>query len=114
MVDPRHRPHAEAQQHLEEQARAIGDGFWNGAALPAALKSYLHELSAEGTFTEELKRPVKPPSKIPMVHLAPAVLVRKRGDRSLIRVFTDIIAQLNSGGPLPIGVQRVVGIKDDH
>ena len=114
MVDPRHRPHPEAQQHLEEQAHAIADGFWNGAALPAALKSSLHELSAEGAFIEELKRPDKPPSKIPMVHLAPAVLVRKRGDRSLIRVFTDIIAQLNSGGPLPIGVQRIVGIKDDH
>ncbi|MCL5746181.1 MAG: AAA family ATPase, partial [Acidobacteria bacterium] len=34
-------------------------------------------------------------------------------DRNLVRIFSDIAEQLAAGGPIPLGVEKLVQIKDD-
>jgi very-short-patch-repair endonuclease len=48
------------------------------------------------------------------MHLAPALIVRRRTDRNLVRVFQEISAHLSAGGPVPLGIQRLVEIRDDR
>ena len=46
--------------------------------------------------------------------LGPALIVRQRNDRSLVRIFSDIADQLEAGGPIPVGVEKLVDIRDDN
>ena len=72
----------------------------------ALLKSWVHSASSEGQFTDALERPERAASA-PMVHLAPALILRRRTERSFIRAFQEIIDQLNSDHPVPEGCRHI-------
>jgi very-short-patch-repair endonuclease len=47
------------------------------------------------------------------MNLAPALIVRQRSDRNLVRIFSEIAAQIGEGGAIPVGVEKLVSIRDD-
>lgn len=112
MLEPQERPHPEAQNAIEGQVAEIGDALWDGIQVQVALESWVHAVSANGQFDGTLmaQSGVGPDPKI---HLAPAVILRKRTERSLLRVFQEIIEQLRYGKDVPVGVRRLVTIMDD-
>jgi len=112
MLEPQERPDAVEQNAIERQVAEIGDGLWDGIQVQVALKAWVHAVSPRGQFDEALI-PQTEVGPDPKIHLAPAVILRKRTERSLLRVFQEIIEQLRGGKTVPMGVRRLVTIMDD-
>lgn len=112
MLDPQKRPDATTSSALELQALEIGEELWDRVSVEAVLKSWTNALSSDSRFENSLS-PQGKTSETPVVHFAPAVILRKQTERNLIRVYQDIIDQLNSGVTVPLGVSRLVDIVDD-
>lgn len=112
MLEPQERPDPALQNAIQRQVEEIGDDLWDAVKIQAALKGWVHASSPRGQFDETIvaQTTVGPD---PTIHLAPAVILRKRTERSLLRVFQEIIEQLRGGKPVPVGVRRLVTIIDD-
>ena len=102
MLEPQERPDPAEQNAIEQQVEEIGDTIWDSVRIQAALKGWIHALSPRGEFDESLiPQTVVGPD--PKIHLAPALILRKRTERNLIRVFQRIIERLRDGGSVPNG-----------
>lgn len=112
MLDPQYRPDPEEPRSIEETLEQLGESLWAAGPLDGRLKSWVHSASSEGEYTDALERPERAASA-PMVHLAPALILRRRTERSFIRAFQEIIDQLNSDHPVPEGCRTFVSVSDD-
>jgi hypothetical protein len=112
MLELQDRPNAAEQQATEQQVAELGDAVWHSIELQTALTGWVHAVSPRGQFAPSL-HPQQGGSADPKVHLAPAVILRRRTERSLLRAFQEIIKQLRGGHPIPTGVKRLVTILDD-
>ena len=72
----------------------------------------MHSASAEGEYTDAPERSERA-GRAPIVHLAPALILRRRTERSFIRPFQEIIDQLNSDHPVPEGCRTFVSVSED-
>ena len=113
MLDPQHRPDPQELRSIEEALENVGESLWATGPLDGLLKSWVHSASAEGVYCSGLDRP-ESPGPAPVVHLAPALILRRRTERSFIRAFQEIIKQLKAGEPVPEGVSRFVSVSEDH
>jgi len=112
MLEPQERPNPAEQTAIEHQVGEIGDALWDGVQIHAVLKAWVHAVSSRGQYDEVLI-PDKEVGPDPRIRLAPAVILRKRTERSLLRLFQEIIQQMRDGHPVPIGIRRLVTIMDD-
>ena len=81
-------------------------------SIDAMLAGWVRSASPKGTYDICLS----PPARLlddPQVHFAPALILRKRTERSYLRAFEEIIRQLKDGAPIPPGVSRFVTITED-
>ena len=113
MLDPQHRPHPQELRSIEETLEMISESLWAAGPIDGLLKSWVHSAAPNGTYCQQLDRPQHPGSA-PVVHLAPALILRRRTERSFIRAFQEIIDQLDAGEPVPAGVSRFVSASNDH
>ena len=115
MLEPQDRPLPDLQNRIQQELSDIGDGIWTGAGLEAALNAYFQQLSSENSLNMSLVPQDSTNDRMrPRMHLAPALLVRPRSDRSLVRIFVEIADQLIQGGSIPLGVEKLVSIRDDR
>ena len=112
MLDPQHLPDPQELRSIEEALEKIGDSVWGAGPLDGLLKSWVHSASAEGHYSEVLGRPERAGSA-PVVHLAPALILRRRTERSFIRAFQEIIDQLEAGKSVPEGVLDFVTVSEE-
>lgn len=112
MLEAEERPDAAEQVTIENQLEEIGDDVWQEEQLNALLSSWVHAVSPRGRFDNDPLSSVVLTSD-PVIRFAPALILRRRTERSLIRTFQDIIDLLKNGAPVPIGVQRLVDVVDD-
>ena len=112
MLEPQERPEPMEQKAVEQQVTETGDAVWDGVQIQVALKGWIHAVSPYGEFDNTLTPSVQVGNN-PKIHLAPAVILRKRTERSLLRVLQEILEQLRGGHPIPLGVERLVKIVDD-
>ena len=112
MLEPQHRPDPLEQRSIEDTLETFGESVWEPGPLDHLLKSWVHSVSAEGQYGSALERP-KRPGPAPVVHLAPALILRRRTERSFIRVFQEIIDQLEAGQPIPEGVRGIINAYED-
>ena len=112
MLEVNERPPAAELAVIEQKVASIGDAVWPPEQLCDALRSWVHAASARGQFDSALTRQQRCDSD-PRVNLAPALILRKRPERSLLRVFKEIVEQLRKGGEVPDGVKRLVMVMDD-
>jgi very-short-patch-repair endonuclease len=112
MLEPQERPDPKEQNAINRQVEEISDALWDGIQIQVALKAWVNAVSSYGEFDNTLT-PLMEVGRNPKIHLAPAVILRKRTERSLLRVLQEIIEQLRSGHPIPLGVERLVKIVDD-
>lgn len=113
MLDPEECPDATEQNAIEKQISEMADSLWDGVQLQAILKGWTYAVSPRARFVDNLM----PQSEVyldPTVHMAPAVILRKRTERSLIRIIKEIIDQLRDSQIVPLGIKRLVTIIDDH
>jgi superfamily I DNA and/or RNA helicase len=113
MLEASERPNPDEQTAAEKQLTTLGDAIWNNPALKEILQSWINSLSSSGMYEDGFLSP-KEISEKPRVTLSPALILRRRSERSLITAFQDIINQLRSGIQIPFGIQRIVEVIDDH
>jgi hypothetical protein len=115
MLEPQDRPLPDVQNRIQQELSDISDGIWAEPGLATVLNAYFQQLSPESAMDMGLEPQdgMADPSR-PRMNFAPAVLVRKRSDRNLVRVFAEIAEQMNQGGPIPVGVEKLVSIRDDR
>jgi very-short-patch-repair endonuclease len=113
MLEASERPIPDDQNKIEQKISEIDDAIWNTAKIEEVLRSWVYSVSSEGTYKRDLTRSVESTHK-PFVSYSPAIILRKRTSRGLVKVYQDIIEQLRSGNEIPPGVIRVVEIIDDR
>jgi very-short-patch-repair endonuclease len=115
MLEPQDRPHPDIQNVIEGGLGEIADELWSTPQLTSLITSYFQQISSEGTLNPTLvAQNGDLDGSRPQMHLAPAIIVRRRTDRNLVRVFKEIAEQLNAGGEIPLGIERLVEIRDDR
>ena len=115
MLEPQDRPLPEIQNHLQQRLTEIGDDVWTGPELTNILREYFQQLSPSNS----LETSIEPANGTtdhsePQMTLSPALLVRKRTERSMVRIFQEIANQLQEGSVIPLGVEKLVAIRDDQ
>ena len=115
MLEPQDRPLPDLQNRIQQELSDIGDGIWAGPGLATALNAYFQQLSPESAMDMALEPQDGTNDRTrPRMNFAPALLVRQRSDRNLVRIFAEIAEQMNQGGMIPVGVEKLVSIRDDH
>jgi very-short-patch-repair endonuclease len=115
MLEPQDRPLPDVQNRIHQELSDISDAIWAGPGLATALNAYFQQLSPESAIDMALEPQPGPPDRArPRMNFAPALLVRQRSDRNLVRIFAEIAEQMNRGGAIPVGVETLVTIRDDH
>ena len=113
MLDPQYRPDPHVLNSIEEDLEGLGDSLWDVGPIDDLLNSWVNSVAAIGEYSAALSPPEHADQK-PIVHLAPALILRQRSERSYIRAFEEIIAQLDAGEPVPEGVSRFISVSDDQ
>jgi very-short-patch-repair endonuclease len=112
MLEASDRPPVDLQIKIEEMVSQLADDVWNTTVVDVAARSWVQSASAEGRYDSSLAPPQEM-SKIPIVSYSPALILRKRTERGLLRLFQEIIGQLKNGIDIPLGIARTVEIIDD-
>lgn len=113
MLDPADCPPGDVRQQINAEVHAISDDLFARASIGSILSSWVHHLpGARGTYDEDIQ-PINSVTQDPTVTFAPALILRKRNQRSLVALFDEIIQQIESGISLPPGVLRTVSVTDE-
>jgi very-short-patch-repair endonuclease len=111
MLDARLRPAPGHHAAVTEQLSAIGDDVWN-RRLVSALKSWAGALHPDSEWSSDLKLATAGDDK-PMVTLAPALIMRKRTQAGMVRVYDAVIDRLRADpAGAPPGWLDLVGESD--
>lgn len=111
MLDPAQRPPSDELRAIEAQVGEIGDAVWDQALVESALKAWVHSASPHGTYAHHSPQRLQVEPN-PRVSLGPALILRKRTERSYIRAFQEILKQLEAGADVPEGVARFVAVPE--
>jgi very-short-patch-repair endonuclease len=111
MLEPGERPPPSVLDEIDADLAAVGDDVFADPAVAGSVRRWAHGMSARGRFDESLQRQ-RETTEEPTVHLAPAVILRRRSDRSIVQALTSIADQLRAGTPIPEGVRRLVDLAD--
>jgi AAA domain len=111
MLPPDERPPREVLDAIAADLAGVGDDVLGDPTLVAAVRRWAHGVSASGQFEESL-RPRQLAGDEPCVTLAPALILRRRSDRSIVQALTTVVDQLRMGAPIPEGVRRLVDLSD--
>lgn len=112
MLDPRQRPEPELLTALQTNLDQVGDSVWDQTQIDSVLKGWTHAASADSDYSCSLEEG-DVTGHDPSVFLAPALMLRRRTERSYIRAFTEILNHLNGNADIPSGVERFVAIADE-
>ena len=107
MLDPADHPDPGELRSIEETLEQIGASLWDAGPLDGLLKGWVHAWSPDGAYSDSLERPGQA-GPAPLVHFAPALILRPRTERSLVRAFQEIIGQLESDATVSEGVARFI------
>jgi very-short-patch-repair endonuclease len=110
MLDVDHRPVAD---DIEEQLRDCEFVMWDGQTVPDALRAWVHRLSAEGAYDDSINHQTGVRSE-PDVRLAPAIVMRRRTERTIVRLFKDLIKKFEAGIRPSAGIEHLVAIVDER
>ena len=111
-IDVSHRPSREIEESIEHKIETLGHDIWSSDLLNTIFKTWVQAAHPDGQFLPEMERQ-KEVKATPVVHLAPALILRSLNARDLVRFYDDIKARYEAGAEIPLGVQRLVSVVDD-
>src|SRR5262245_15782186 len=111
MLEPGERPPPPVLDEIDADLAAVGDDVFADPAVASSVRRWVHAASARGRF-DEILQPQRETTEEPTVHLAPAVILRRRSERSIVQALTSIADQLRAGAPIPEGVRRLVDLAE--
>lgn len=114
MLHTEERPQPSEKTQLDANAKEVAGEIWNQAVISGLATSFVNALQYQaeggvqnaGKFELDLERP-KMASQAPLIHLAPAVILRKRSQRGFIRLLEEIEEQIENGGAIPEGIKTI-------
>lgn len=113
MLEADLRPERSFYASVHEQLDAIGDDVWDQATMHAALKSWAGALHADSQWSGSLK-PTMDNDGRPAVTFAPALILRRRTQLGMVRVYDALIEQLKADdSEVPAGWSSLIEDADD-
>ncbi len=110
MLEPTERPPANIQLGIEELLVTIEDDVWQSEGLTAALNSWVNSAAeGRGAYEADLE-PLKQAERIPRVRLAPALILRRRTQRGMLRFYNQILEKLGNEKDIPSGLIPLVEV----
>lgn len=106
MLEPTEQPLPIPSKAIEEVLAKAANDPWDAAVL-TALESCVHAIDGRGTFSEQLGRPSAAPGRVAVVTLAPALILRRREQRSMLRLLDGISERIGQGREVPEGFLRL-------
>ena len=95
MLDAELRPERGIYASIDEQLNAIGDEIWDHQRMQSVLKSWAIALHADIQWSDTLK-PTPDAQGRPTVTLAPALILRKRTQIGMVRIYDCLIQRLSA------------------
>ena len=97
MLDANLRPDGAYYKTINEQLTEIGDGIWE-EQMHTALRAWSQALSADAQWSPEIREKSRDVPG-PVVSFAPALILRKRRQMGMLRVYDALIDQLSGDSP---------------
>ena len=114
MLDAELRPERGHYASVNDQLSAIGDDVWDRARMSAALKSWVGALHPDSEWSPNLKPGLGGADK-PMLTFAPALILRKRSQIGMVRIYDALIRRMSHGDEeIPPGWESLIDDRDDH
>lgn len=113
MLEAELRPDRSYYASVAEQLSAIGDDVWDHANMHSALKSWAEALHPDSQWSSSLK-PSTDSQGRPVVSFAPALILRKRNQVGMVRIYDALIHRLSTNvDDVPVGWSGLVDDEDD-
>jgi len=117
MLDPEHQPDRVHVEEIHAQLKTIQaeDAVWDRERMLAVLQTCARALHAETRWSSGLK-PQAGEEAVPALSWAPALILRRRGEVAMLRLYDRIIEQLGAvaDGEAPPGWVSLVKDGDDR
>jgi len=114
MLEADYRPERSQYASVEEQLNAVVDDIWDRSLMSTALKSWAGALHPDSHWSPELN-PTSERDSRPQVTFAPAIIMRKRDQRGMARVYDTLIENLSNDSEVaPAGWGGLVEDRDDR
>lgn len=114
MLEAELRPDRSHYASVGEQLKAIDDDIWDRPRMSAALRSWAGALHADSEWSSDLKSAIGSANK-PTVSLAPALILRKRNQVGMVRIYDALINRLrNNAVEVPPGWSSLLQDDDDQ
>lgn len=114
MLDAELRPERGHYATVSEQLSGIGDDVWDRPSMFTALKSWAGALHPDTEWSSDLKIAIGSENK-PMVSFAPALIMRKRTQVGMVRIYDALIDRLSRDSEeVPSGWIGLVDDEDDQ
>ncbi len=108
MLEPGLWPEPLKRTQLTEELLAVEDNLLSSESMGSILRRAAHNLGSEAQYSSSnLPAPAR---SDPNVSFAPTLILRKRSNESLIRVFNEIRTQLESASCPPRGIAELVAV----
>lgn len=113
MLEAELRPERSHYASVNEQLAAIDDEIWDRARISTALRSWAGALHPDSQWSDDLK-PAAGSAGKPMVTFAPALILRKRTQAGMVRIYDSIISRLTADNvEIPPGWHGLIEDADD-
>ncbi len=112
MIEPQDRPSPEELGRMAQLLEDVGDDIFADPAIPQCLRAWVAAVSPDGVYEDELG-PAVGVTDHPVVRFAPALILRRRMERSLVQALDTIVRQLQQGAYVPDGVRRLVDVVEE-
>jgi very-short-patch-repair endonuclease len=113
MLEVELRPDRSQYQAVKLQLDHIGDEIWDKSLMPTALKHWAGALNADSLWSADLRSHAGDQKK-PVVSFAPALILRKRTQTGMVRIYEALIDQLSDeSAKVPEGWGGLIDDVDD-
>ena len=113
MLEVELRPDRSQYQAVKLQLDHIGDEIWDKSLMPTALKHWAGALNADSLWSADLRSHAGDQKK-PVVSFAPALILRKRTQTGMVRIYEALIDQLSDeSAKVPEGWCGLIDDVDD-
>jgi hypothetical protein len=113
MIEPHLRPDSNEIQVIDELLDEMGSEIWSEGRLHQVLKSWINSMPEGEVYNSDLAPHSECTGK-PKLTFAPAIIMRKRTAKSLLRCYKDICDQIENGDPIPTGIEMFVEDPDNN
>jgi AAA domain len=113
MLEAVQLPSRELVRSLGERLDGLGAEPWDRVVVDGVLQAWVNAADSRGVYDPSVAPPARS-DDVPRVVFAPALILRRRTQRSLMEFYSGVLTQLQSGqAAVPPTIRDIVEILDD-